>query len=67
MTTAELLNLVGDYADTADATFEAFTAKFRTEHGLLSVADLDNLTPAHLIPWVRQVRDYMANRATQPA
>lgn len=61
MATAELLNLVDELATKAGVEYAAFTEKFRTEHGLLSVADLDALEPGQLLPWVRKVRAYMGH------
>ncbi len=67
MATAELLNLVDELATKAGVEYAQFTEKFRTEHGLLSVADLDALEPAQLIPWVRNVRAYIEKTTTPPA
>ena len=61
MATAELLNLVDELATKAGVEYAQFTEKFRTEHGLLSVADLDALEPGQLLPWVRKVRAYMGH------
>lgn len=60
MGTAELLNAIGDFADKAGKQFGDFTAKWRNDNGGMTVEQMDDLPPEALRPWVRKIRDFMA-------
>lgn len=63
--TADLLLIVGDYADSSDLTFYDFTAKWRKELGDLSVDALDDLPPETVTAYVRRVRHHLAQTGAQ--